>query len=192
MILTYRANFEDKTLPFVIIQLANFKKQQEPQVYDDWAELRLAQASSESLPYVGMVCTIDVGDADDIHPIDKQTVAARSLAVVKRLAYNDPVIYNGPKVDKILNSTFGTMITFNNVGDGLNIKGDQTNINGFVIKLKDGSVKKVNAKKQSKTAILLDHVGDYESIRYLYASNPGEVQIYNSFDFPAEPFEIKP
>jgi sialate O-acetylesterase len=191
-ILTYRTNFEDNNLPFVIVQLASFMKEDiDPVKYSDWAELRLAQAMSEALPYVGMVSAIDVGEAEDIHPKDKQTVAKRALAVVKRLAYNEPVTYNGPKVEKVLKSEVGTLITFTNVGEGLMVKGDQLNINGFVIKLKDGSVKRVKAKKQSKTAVLLDFVGDFASIRYLYANNPGKVQIYNSQNFPAEPFEYK-
>jgi sialate O-acetylesterase len=83
------------------------------------------------------------------------------------------------------------MLTFDNLGEGLSIKGDINNINGFVVKTTAGKLIKVNAKRQSRTSVLLEYNGPISHIRYLWANNPGEVQIYNSAGFPAEPFEHK-
>jgi sialate O-acetylesterase len=191
MILTYRTNFGDQKLPFVIIQLANFMKEDTIPVESNWAELRQSQSSVTKLPYTGMVCTIDVGDANDIHPRDKQTVAKRTTSVIKRLAYNEQNIYDGPKIEKVTKNNFGILISFANIGDGLSIKGDANNINGFVIKTNDGKLHPVKAKKQSKTSILIEYKEGITHLRYLWANNPGTIQIYNSEDFPAEPFEYK-
>jgi sialate O-acetylesterase len=191
MIMSYRSNFGDQEMPFVIVQLANFMKLDENPIESDWAELRRSQALATKLPFTGMVCTIDVGEADDIHPRDKQTVAKRAVSVLKRIAYNEQTLFDGPKLEKLNQTGLGIMLTFDNLGEGLSIKGDINNINGFVVKTTGGKLIKVNAKRQSRTSVLLEYNGAVSHIRYLWANNPGEVQIYNSAGFPAEPFEHK-
>lgn len=192
MILTYRSNFGDQQMPFVNIQLANYMKEEEAPVESNWAELRRSQSMATSLPYSGMVCTIDVGDAKDIHPRDKQTVAKRALSVVKRLAYDEKIIIDGPKPDKVVHNSLGILISFSNAGEsGMNVKGDEKNINGFTVKTAEGKWVRVKASKQSKTSVLLDYTDPATHIRYLWANNPGTVQIYNTEGFPAEPFEYK-
>ncbi len=63
--------------PFYFVQLANFLNMQEVQPNSTWAHLREAQTNALHLEKTGMVVTIDIGEAYDIHPKNKQEVGAR-------------------------------------------------------------------------------------------------------------------
>ena len=191
MIRSYRSAWKDNQLPFVFVQLANFMAEDKEAVESEWADLRAAQTAALKLPYTAMVSAIDIGNADDIHPRDKQTVGSRTVACLKRLVYNTPNIYTGPTIDKVRASGMGILVTFNVSGEGLIIKGNEKAINGFVIETIDGRLIKIPGIKQSATSILLDYEKPIKSVRYLWANNPGKVQIYNMEGFPVNPFMYK-
>lgn len=192
MIRSYRNAWSDQSLPFIFVQLANFMAEDSIPVQSEWADLRFAQAAALKLPYTAMVSTIDIGEADDIHPRDKQTVAQRMAACIKRVLYAEPIAYDGPKIDRVITNSFGTLVVFKNTGEGLDVRGNDQEVNGFVIETTDGQLLKVKAKKQSRTAVLLDYYKPFTALRYLWANNPGTVQIYNDAGFPAEPFRFIP
>ena len=189
MIRSYRTAWNDNQLPFVFVQLANFMAQDETPVESDWANLRQAQTAALKLPYTAMVSAIDIGEADDIHPRDKQTVAKRMAASLKRLVYNESLIFDGPPLEKVFTNSFGTLLTFRTSEKGLSVKGNDKKINGFVIETMEGKLIKVPGILQSKSAILLEYTKPFKSIRYLWANNPGEVQVYNEEGFPVNPFK---
>lgn len=192
MIRSYRTAWQDNSMPFVFVQLANFMAEDSLPVESQWADLRAAQAAALKLPYTAMVSAIDIGVADDIHPRDKQTVATRTVECLRRLLYGEQVIFDGPKIERVVTNSFGTLVVFKGTGEGLAIKGDDQNINGFVIETMEGTLVKIKAKKQSRTALLLEYYKPFKTLRYLWANNPGTVQIYNEAGFPAEPFKISP
>lgn len=192
MIRSYRAEWQDNKLPFVLVQLANFRPVDSIPVESQWAELRAAQAAALRLPYTAMVSAIDVGEANDIHPRDKQTVAQRMEACLKRILYNEPIIYDGPKIERVVTNSFGTLVVFKGTGEGLDVRGNDQDVPGFVIETADGNLVKVAAKKQSRTALLIDYTRPFKALRYLWADNPGTVAIYNEAGFPAEPFRYEP
>ena len=61
-----------------------------------WAELREAQALTLALPNTGMAVAIDIGEADDIHPRNKQDVGARLARWALADTYGKPVVKSGP------------------------------------------------------------------------------------------------
>ncbi|HYJ48204.1 MAG TPA: sialate O-acetylesterase, partial [Pyrinomonadaceae bacterium] len=78
LIRDWRARFGVGDFPFLIVQLANFMTRRDVPVDSDWARLREAQLYvSENVPHSGLAVTIDIGDAKDIHPKDKQDVGNR-------------------------------------------------------------------------------------------------------------------
>ncbi|HOY11771.1 MAG TPA: sialate O-acetylesterase [Saprospiraceae bacterium] len=189
MIRSYRTAWNDNQLPFVFVQLANFMAQDENPVESDWANLRQAQTAALKLPNTAMVSAIDIGEADDIHPRNKQTVALRMAASLKRLVYNESLIFDGPPLEKVFTNSFGTLLTFRTSEKGLTVKGNDKKINGFVIETLEGKLIKIPGILQSKSAILLEYTKPFKSIRYLWANNPGEVQVYNEEGFPVNPFK---
>lgn len=191
MILTYRKNWNNYKLPFIFVQLANFMPEDAAPVESNWAEIRGAQESVLSLPYTAMVSAIDVGVANDIHPRDKQTVAKRMTAAVNRLVYNKMINYLGPKVEKMNTLKGGIEVVFESNGNGLDIRGDQKNINGFIVKTIDDQLIRVKTSKFSDKSVLLQYTKPFKEVRYLWANNPGQIQIYDNDGFPASPFRSR-
>ena len=75
MIKDWRNRFGVGEFPFFIVQLANFMQAHAQPTESAWAELREAQAlTARKVKNSAVAVTIDTGDADDIHPKDKQVV----------------------------------------------------------------------------------------------------------------------
>src|SRR5690606_35691710 len=88
MITDWRNQWEQGEFPFLFVQLANFMKKNEQPRDDGWPNLRHAQTKTLSLPNTAMAVTIDVGDANDIHPRDKQTVGYRLARAALATVYD--------------------------------------------------------------------------------------------------------
>ena len=98
MINDWRNRWNEGAFPFYIVSLANFQAQQTQPGDDAWAELREAQSlTAKTLPNSGVAVTIDIGDAGDIHPKDKQDVGDRLARVALAKTYGrKDVAYSGP------------------------------------------------------------------------------------------------
>ena len=81
MIKDWRRAWGQGDFPFLFAQFANYMKVEPQPVENTWAELREAQTMALQLPNTGMAVTIDIGEAKDIHPKNKQDMG-------KRLALN--------------------------------------------------------------------------------------------------------
>lgn len=84
-----------------------------------WAELREAQRQALSLANTGIAVTIDVGEANDIHPKDKQTFGNRLALSVLNIAYKQEGLFSGPVYQHMTINGSNVMISFNEVGNGL-------------------------------------------------------------------------
>ncbi|MBQ3723205.1 MAG: 9-O-acetylesterase [Bacteroidales bacterium] len=84
--------------PFYITQLAGFKPVTRVAGDNDWAELREAQTlATQVVDQVGMACIIDMGEAEDIHPVHKQEVGERLARLALARDYGRKVVCDGPK-----------------------------------------------------------------------------------------------
>ena len=91
LIKDWRKQWNQGDFPFFFVQLANFMKADSLPAESTWAELREAQTMTLSLPKTGMASAIDIGDAVDIHPKDKQTVGKRLALSALNVAYHQNV-----------------------------------------------------------------------------------------------------
>ncbi|HWA99658.1 MAG TPA: sialate O-acetylesterase, partial [Pirellulales bacterium] len=96
MISDWRKAWNEGDFPFLVVQLANFKQQQPEPVDSDWAELREAQTLTTKQPNVGIALAIDIGEANDIHPRNKQEVGRRLALAAEKIAYGRQLEYSGP------------------------------------------------------------------------------------------------
>jgi sialate O-acetylesterase len=97
MISDWRKGFGQGDFPFYIVSLANYQARRPNPGDDHWAELREAQAlTAARIPRSGLAVTIDVGDADDIHPKEKKTVGQRLALNALAKEYGLGVEYSGP------------------------------------------------------------------------------------------------
>jgi sialate O-acetylesterase len=84
MIRDWRKQFGQGDFPFIFVQLPNFMEPKEQPEESQWAETRDAQLQALAEPNTAMVVTIDVGEWNDIHPLNKKTVGQRlALAAAK-------------------------------------------------------------------------------------------------------------
>lgn len=187
MILDWRVRFSQGHLPFLFVQLANFKKQSIGTDDDYWAELREAQAMALSLPNTAMVTAIDKGDAGDIHPRDKQPVGERLAMAAQHLIYGKDITYTGPVLSgyEIIADTF--FLEFKLSGQELRL--DDQPYTGFVVAGSDQQFFPAKAKiaGDNRVKVWSDLVRKPEALRYAWAQNP-YLSLFNNAGLPAPPF----
>ena len=178
-----------KELPFLVVQLANFGSAASQPGPSAWAALREAQRLTvEHDPKTGMAVTIDIGQRYDIHPTDKLDVAHRLARLARRLAYGESLVASGPQPIGAVRTGDQVTISFADVGAGLAVYGAARPI-GFEACDKTGRCGFVDATASKDKVVLEVGTGEVAKIRYAWADSP-IVNLYNSEDLPATPFEI--
>ncbi len=190
MIKDWRAQWDQGDFPFLFVQLANFMKADSIPVESTWAELREAQSMTLALPKTGMASAIDVGNALDIHPKDKQTVGNRLALSALTVAYRQPIENLGPvyKEMKIIGNT--VEITFDHTVLGLKAKDKYGYVKGFTLAGTDHKFYWAKAMITGTNTLVVSSpdVNVPVAVRYGWANNPDDVNLYNSKDLPADPF----
>ncbi|MGI4822563.1 MAG: sialate O-acetylesterase [Janthinobacterium lividum] len=176
-------------LPFLFVQLANWTKALPDPAESDWAELREAQAQTLALPRTGMAVAVDLGEADNIHPANKQDVGHRLALVARQVAYSDKqVVAAGPTYQRMAVQGNKVQLTFTNPGSGLEVKGSDGSLKGFAVAGADKQFHWAKAQVQGKTVTLTcDAVPTPVAVRYDWANNP-DGNLYNKEGLPAVPF----
>ncbi len=193
MIKAWRREFKQGDLPFYFVQLSNYMKRgSEPtQEAGGWPGLREAQAMTESLPNTGMAVTIDIGDANDIHPKNKQGNGDRLARIALGKEYGDKnVVYMSPKLEKMTIQGDKVLLTFNlgTAGQGgLKVRGEK--LVGFSICGADRKFVWAEAKIVSDNEVLVwaEEIKNPVAVRYAWANNP-ECNLFGRDNLPAGPF----
>ena len=190
LITDWRSHWKQPDLPFLFVQLANFKNEQTTPIKSEWAELREAQSMALALPNTAMITAIDIGAADNIHPTNKQEVGRRLANAALTEVYKQSKPYKGPtyfnhKIEE--NSIF---ITFGNVGDGLQVDSKFEYVKGFTIAGVDMQYKWAKAEiiDKNKIRVWNKNVLNPKSVRYSWQDNPEPANLQNSHSLPAFPF----
>jgi sialate O-acetylesterase len=91
LIADWRAKFSDSELPFYIVELADFLSHDDVGGRRAWAEMRAEQAkAAEQNEHATLIKNSDLGEWNDIHPLDKKTLGNR----VAEAAWNDIQVKN--------------------------------------------------------------------------------------------------
>jgi len=188
MIQSWRQKWNEQ-FPFYWVQLANFMQEDSQPVDTEWAELREAQTMTLSEPATGQAVIIDIGEADDIHPRNKQDVGLRLALVALNKDYGQSgLVYEGPTYKSMQKQGNKVVLSFDNIGNGLVTKSKYGYVNGFAIA---GSDRKfVWAKAYidgDKVIVYNDNISDPVAVRYGWGNNP-DVNLYNAEGLPAVPF----
>lgn len=174
--------------PFLYVQIANFgcwlPAATEPRDCS-WAELREAQLMTLSTPKTGMAVTIDIGEVDDIHPINKKDVGVRLGLAAQAVAYGRKLESSGPLYQAMKIKDGKARITFTHA-KGLTVKGGA--LTGFAIAGPDRKFVHAQAEVQSKEVVVWnDTVKSPVAVRYGWDFAP-ECNLYNAAGLPASPF----
>jgi sialate O-acetylesterase len=185
LIRDWRAQFGLGDFPFYFVQLANYMARAAEPGPSDWAMLREAQLMTLRLPNTGMAVTIDIGEADDIHPTDKQDVGLRLALWALAKTYDRPVVFSGPLYRSHKVHGHEISIAFDHA-DGLMARGGPPV--GFAIAGADHKLVWADARIEGEHVIVSSpKVAAPVAVRYGWADNP-EVNLYNGAGLPASPF----
>lgn len=187
MIRDWRNRWDVGPFPFFIVQLANFMQTDTEPKDDAWPELREAQEmAARSVGKSAIATAIDIGDAADIHPKNKQEVGRRLALDALAIAYGKKVEYSGPVYKSMKRDGNRIVLTYDHLGGGLDAKNGK--LTGFAIAGKDRKFVWADAVIEGNTvAVWSPAVADPVAVRYAWSNNP-VANLYNKVGLPALPF----
>ncbi|HOK80622.1 MAG TPA: sialate O-acetylesterase [bacterium] len=176
-------------LPFIFVQLPNFGKVVDTTEDSFWAVLRESQLMVLKKPKTAMAVTIDIGEAGNIHPKNKQDVGKRLALAALGTVYGRKIVYSGPIYAGMNIEGNKIRIKFNHTGSGLVAKDSDTGeVKGFVIAGQDKKFVKAKAIIENETVVVWsDEISKPVAVRYAWAGNP-VCNLYNKEGLPASPF----
>ena len=154
-----------------------------------WAELREAQTLTLQLPNTGMAVITDIGEPTDIHPKNNQDVGKRLAAAALHDTYGQNIVYSGPAYQSMPVNGRQVTLSFTSVGSGLTAKDKYGYIKGFEVAGADQQFHYAKAYiKGDKVIVFADEVSAPVAVRYGWADNNLEDNLFNKEGFPAGPF----
>ena len=187
MIRNWRHDWGQGKFPFYWVQLANFRARKDDPGDSDWAELREAQSMALKLKNTGEAVIIDIGEAGNIHPRNKQDVGKRLAVWALAKNYRRHVVRSGPRYDSMTVEGNRIRLTFKHVAGGVTAKGGLM-LEGFAIAGQDRKFVWASARIEGDTIVVWSsQVLDPASVRYAWADNP-VCNLYNQAGLPASPF----
>lgn len=186
----WRNHWNQGDFPFLFVSLANYTEPPKEPGESNWAELREAQTKTLALHNTGMALAIDIGEADDIHPRNKQDVGKRLTLNAFKIAYGKDVVHSGPMYEAVEFKDRKAFVSFSETGSGLEIKDRYGYLKGFTVAGPDRKFRWAKAELiDDKTVVVYsEEVSNPVSVRYGWANNPDDVNLYNKEGLPANPF----
>ncbi len=189
MIKAWRTRWNAGNFPFGIIQLPNYRKPQEQPVDEAWSFIREAQRqTAANTPNTGLIVTIDIGEANDIHPKNKLDVGKRMARWALKDVYGRKLT-NSPLFEKAEIKGSKIILTFDDVGSGLKMK-DGDKLDEFAIAGADKKFVWADAKivGKNKVEVSSANVSKPLAARYAFNNNPKHANLTNDSGLPAAPF----
>lgn len=175
-------------LPFLLVQLANFMKPALFQQQSAWAELRDVQRKlSQTVPNTALAVTIDIGEWNDIHPLNKKDVGKRLALQARKIVYGEPIVSEGPVYQSHVIEGNKIRLTFQpETADFMPVD----ELKGFAVAGPDGVFKPAKAQIDgNRITVWSDAVAHPMKVRYAWANNPEGANLYNKAGLPASPFQ---
>ncbi|MDX2432126.1 MAG: sialate O-acetylesterase, partial [Bacteroides sp.] len=193
LIKDWRTQWKDEELPFIYVQLANYMDRDFLPVESSWAELRDAQLKSLSVENTAMAVAIDLGEWNDIHPLNKKDVGHRLALGARYLAYGEQeLVYSGPIYESHSIRDNQIIIHFDHRGSGL-ISIDDEPLSLFAIAGADRVFEWAEAEIINETVVVSSkNIPHPVYLRYAWSNNPDGANLYNKEGLPASPFQIIP
>jgi sialate O-acetylesterase len=173
------------TIPFLFVQLPLFGTPGENTEKSRWALIREAQAAALSLPATGMATALDLGEWNDLHPLNKKDLGSRLAQAAAAAAYGETNSAPGPLLRGVRREGDTVILSFDNCGGGLWAKKAV-----HVTVLAGECSFRLEAVIRGNDSLVVN-VSDIQSpdkILYAWADNPADRGLYNSDNLPAVPF----
>ncbi|GGZ37419.1 9-O-acetylesterase [Echinicola pacifica] len=185
----WRAAWGQPDLPFIYAQLPNFMQAVDQPSQSGWAELREAQREVLQVPATGMAVTIDAGEANDIHPLDKETVGTRLAMQAMRVAYGEKGDLGSPGIASAILHQGQIILGFEDCS-GLQTRKAEA-VGGFALAGENGVYYWAEGRIEGQQIILTSPISSPKMVRYAWANNPEKANVYGANGLPLGPFEIQ-
>jgi sialate O-acetylesterase len=182
LISDWRMHWREGDFPFLYAQISSFYSPNE-----DWGIVRDAQRRTLVLSNTAMAVTLDVGDHDNVHPADKQTVGARLALAARALAYGESQLeYSGPLFRTMAVEGPAMRVWFDHAQNGLAVHGQQ--LQGFEVAGTDGEFVPATARIDGQTVVVqASGVEHPKAVRYAWSSFTN-ANLFNKEGLPASTF----
>ncbi len=192
LIANWRTQWKQEKLPFLLVQLPNFMEPKPEPSESNWAVLRQQQSNVLKVPNTGMAVAIDLGEWNDIHPLNKYDVGHRLALQARKLVYGEKnLIASGPIFESMEQKNEQLILSFSSIGTGLMSKGGNT-LYSFAIAGPDGKFVWAKANIEGDKVIVWNNeIKNPVKVRYAWADNPDNANLYNKENLPASPFEAE-
>ena len=179
LITSWREAWSAREFPFLFLSLANFRAAQAEPCESNWAVLRESQSAAvAALDGVAQAITVDIGEADDIHPRIKQDVGSRLALAARLLAYDENLVHSGPVYREHTVRGARIIIRFDHVGSGLVARGSE--LGRFSVTGLGGSFVWADARIDENTVIVSSPaLPNPVVVRYASADNPSNASLCN-------------
>lgn len=187
MIEDWRRGWGLGDFPFLFVQLANFMAPVAEPAESSWALLRESQSAALALANTAQAVIIDIGDADSVHPRNKQDVGLRLALAARKVAYGEDIVCSGPVYRSHEVRDGRVVVELDHVGGGLVARGGEPR--GFAVAGADRHFVWAEAAIEGdRVVVWSDAVPDPVAVRYAWGDNPEDANLYNAEGLPASPF----
>ncbi|WP_194776989.1 sialate O-acetylesterase [Pararhodonellum marinum] len=188
LIKDWRQHWGQGDFPFLWVQLPNFMESKEQPSDSNWALTRESQLKTLSQPNTGMAVAIDLGEWNDIHPLNKKDVSKRLALAARKVAYQEDVVAFGPLYESMSLEGNKIKLNFKEIGTGLKVK-DGGELKEFAIAGADQKFYWAKAEiVADEVMVWHEAVPNPVAVRYAWADNPDQANLYNMEGLPASPF----
>ncbi len=194
LIRQWRSQWNAPELPFLWVQLASFGTGVDTGAdgtvqASPWSVMRESQTATLSLPATAEVVTIDIGDAADIHPRNKQDVGKRLALAARKVAHGEDVVHSGPSLSKVAFADGAAVVEFDTHGGALAVRGGGDEVRGFVLAGVDRAFRPARAVIEGGRVVArAEGVSAPIAVRYAWSDNPADADLVGTTGLPASPF----
>lgn len=176
----WRSKWNEGDLPFLYVQISSFDSPLEV-----WGAVRDAQRQALSVANTAMAVSLDVGEAKNVHPPDKQTVGHRLALGARKLSYGEALEWSGPVYRQATSDGEAVRLWFDHAEGGLRAKGPAL---GFELAGEDNRFMQAKASVDGNTVLVeAEGVPHPRSVRYAW-SNVTDANLYNAEGLPTSTF----
>lgn len=189
LVSNWRTTFQKVELPFLLVQLPNYApKSLKAPVESGWARVREAQLQTAlEVPKTALTVTYDLGEWNDIHPLNKKDLAYRLFLQARRLVYGEQLVSEGPLYKNMKIDGNKIVLFFHPSAGGL--KSREHRLKHFAIAGEDKAYVWADAVIQGNTVIVSStEVPNPVAVRYAWSDNPEEANLQNKAGLLASPF----
>ncbi len=183
LITDWRKRWGEGNFPFYIVQLPG------QQNISNNPRIREEQLAVLSLPNTGVAVTIDIGEAKNVHPHNKEPLGDRLTLLALANAYGRKIESSGPMYSSMKVVKNAIRVSFTHVGGGLVAKGGT--LKGFQIAGADQKFVEAEAKLDGDSILVSSpQVASPVAVRYAWTDYPEGLgcNLYNAASLPASPF----